>query len=68
MRWVGGPVDASRANEDLCCAAMVLNALHPDAQRNGLLLLHIVEFLSSPEIRPRHAQSMVSVAVKGDFE
>ena len=41
-----------RANEELCCDAMVLNALHPDPQRYGLLLLHIVELLTSSGIRP----------------
>jgi hypothetical protein len=30
----------------------VLNALHPDPQRYGLLLLHIVELLTSSGIRP----------------
>ncbi len=41
-----------RANEEVCCDAMVMNALQPDPQSYGLLLLQIVEFVSSPGIRP----------------
>ncbi len=41
-----------RANEELCCDAMVLNALQPDPQRYGLLLLSIVELLAYSGIRP----------------
>ncbi len=41
-----------RVNEELCCDAMVLRALHPEPQRYGFLLLTIIELLSSPEIRP----------------
>lgn len=41
-----------RVDEELCCDAMVLNALHPDPQRYGLLLLHVVELLTSPGFRP----------------
>lgn len=41
-----------RSNEELCCDAMVLASLHPKPRRYGLLLLSVVELLSSSGIRP----------------
>ena len=41
-----------RLNEEMCCDAMVLEALSPDPRGYASSLLNVVEFLASPAIRP----------------
>ena len=41
-----------RLNEEMCCDAMVLEALCPDPRGYAGSLLNVVEFLASPAIRP----------------
>lgn len=41
-----------RLNEEVCCDAMVLEALGPDPRGYAESLLMVVEFLASPAIRP----------------
>ncbi len=41
-----------RANEEICCDALVLRTLRPRPKAYGNALLAVVEFLSSPVIRP----------------
>ncbi|MDH3283683.1 MAG: M56 family metallopeptidase [Acidobacteriota bacterium] len=41
-----------RSNEELCCDALVLKSLKPDPRAYASSLLTVVEFLSSPPLRP----------------
>ena len=53
-----------RANEEVCCDALVLERLHPNPHIYANSLLSVVEFLSSPVLRP---PAMASEINSGGF-
>lgn len=49
-----------RVNEEVCCDALVLSGLNPDRRKYANALMTVVEFLTSPAIRPPAMASEIS--------
>ncbi len=49
-----------RANEEACCDALVLSTLKPDPHTYASSLLNVVEFLSTPALRPPAVASAIN--------